>query len=130
MAMQLQQVVRLLDVENHQLRDEVARLSKMARERSYHARRVRLALDDALLLATWLVAGIHPTRRYARLHGVTQRRWQNALALLRMARVVVRRRRWAVDDLATIERRLTQAAQRAIADTRAYRLHLNRHGTR
>jgi hypothetical protein len=94
--MQLQQVVRLLDVENHQLRDEVARLAKLARERSYHARRVRLALDDALLLA----------------------------------RVVVRRRRWAVDDLATIERRLTQAAQRAMTDARAYRLHLNRHGTR
>jgi hypothetical protein len=124
------QVTSYLDIENHQLRDEVARLSKLAKERSYHARRVRLAYEDAMLLALWMVAGIHPSRRYARMHGVTQRRWQNALALLRMARVVVRRRRWTVADTDTIERRLGQAAQRAQADARAYRLYLNRHGVR
>jgi hypothetical protein len=124
------QVTSYLDIENHQLRDEVARLSKLAKERSYHARRVRLAYEDAMLLALWMGAGIHPSRRYARMYGVTQRRWQNALALLRMARVVVRRSYWTVADTDTIERRLTQAAGRAIADINAYRLHLNRHGVR
>jgi hypothetical protein len=133
--MDREQFIRLLDVENHQLRDEVARLSKLARERSYHARRVRLALDDALLLATWLVAvfwaaGIIPSRRYARVKGITQNRWQNALALLRMARVAVGHRRWATDSLADIERRLVAARDRAIENPDSFWARLPRHGRR
>jgi hypothetical protein len=128
--MQAQQIIRLLDVENHQLRDEVARLAKIARERSYHARRVRLAYDDAMLLAVFWAAGIIPSRRYARVKGITQNRWQNALALLRMARVAVGHRRWATDSLADIERRLVAARDRAIENPDSFWARLPRHGRR
>jgi hypothetical protein len=126
--MQAQQIIKLLDVENHQLRDEVARLARAAKERSYHVRRVKLALDDALLLALFQASGIAPSRRYARLKSMSQNRWQNAMALLRMARVVVRRRHWATDNLADIEKRLGVAAKRAIDHPDAYWARLIKHG--
>lgn len=81
-------------------------------------------------MATWWAAGIIPSRRFARLHNVTQNRWQNAVALLRMARVIVGPRRWATADMALIESRLEKARIRALEQPEAFWGRLNRHGRR
>ena len=76
-----------------ELSHEVTQLRKKLGERGRHAGRVRLAYSDGLLLAQWRSAGIMPSRDFARRHGMTQRRWQNAVGLLRMARVITDYRR-------------------------------------
>ena len=64
---------------------------------------------------------------FARRHGMTQRRWQNAVGLLRMARVITDYRRWVITDLASIEQRLELAKCRAIEAPESYQARLNRH---
>lgn len=119
-ARHAEQTIRELRYENTQLRKKLG-------ETSRHAARVRLAYKDALLLAQWRAVGIMPSRTYARRHDITQRRWQNAIALLRMARVITDYRRWAITDLASIEQRLDVAKARAITQPESYRARLNRH---
>lgn len=116
--------------ELEQLRQENARLSKALGEATYHSRRVQLAYEDALLLAQWRAIGIIPSRRYAKHHKMSQRRWQNALALLRMARIVVGHRRWSTDEVALIEKRLESARGRAAEMPESFFSRLNRHGRR
>lgn len=111
-----------------QLREENTYLRNRLHESNRHRKRIELAYEDALLMAGWRVAGIIPSRRYAELHQITQRRWQNAVALLRMARVIVRRRHWATDAMAVIEKRLEQAKTKALNDRELFFLRLNRHG--
>lgn len=115
------QAVRLLELETHELRQELGRLRNTLAERDSHARRIRQAHQDALLLALWAAAGVPPSRRYARRHNITESRWENATALLRLARVLTGHRRWATRDAATIEARLERAAQQAIDTPAAYR---------
>lgn len=110
-----------------ELRYEVTQLRKRLGERGRHAARVRRAYTDGILLAQWRSAGIMPSREFARRHGMTQRRWQNAVGLLRMARVVVDYRRWTITDLATIEARLDIASARAIEAPESFKARLNRH---
>lgn len=57
-----------------------------------HQNRVEEAYKDALMLAAWRANGIIPSRRYASLYGISQNRFENAVGLLRLARIVVRRR--------------------------------------
>lgn len=116
--------------ELEQLQQENAKLSKALGEATYHSRRVQLAYEDALLLAQWRSAGIIPSRRYAKYHKMSQRRWQNAVALLRMARIVVGHRRWSTDEVPLIEKRLEQAKIKAQNDQQLFFLRLNRHGRR
>ena len=115
------QAIRLLELETHELRQELGRLRNTLAERDSHARRIRQAKEDALLLALWAAAGIPPSRRYARRHNVSETRWENATALLRLARVLTGHRRWATRDAATIEARLERAAQTAIEAPASYR---------
>ncbi len=126
--MNLEQQVKYLELEVRKLQAERARLSKALQETSRHGRRVQRAYEDALLLAMWRSSGIIPSRRYAKLHRFTQNRWQNAQALLRMARVIQGHRRWATDNLAVIEKRLETAKQTALASREAFFARLNRHG--
>ncbi|MCL4863792.1 MAG: hypothetical protein KJZ93_30580, partial [Caldilineaceae bacterium] len=115
------QAVRYLEAENYQLRQELGRLHNTLAERDSHARRIRQAKEDGLLLALWAAAGIPPSRAYARRHNISQPRWEHAMALLRLARVLTGHRRWVTRDAATIEARLERAAQQAIDTPGAYR---------
>lgn len=115
------QELHYLEIENSQLRADNARLRNVLAERDGHARRIKRAHQDALLLALWAGAGIPPSRRFAGRHKMSERRWENAVALLRMARILTGNRRWATRDAAIIEARLETAAQRATESETAYR---------
>ena len=119
-----------LEIENARLQSENTQLRKRLAESNRHAQRVERAYEDALQLAMWHAVGIVPSRRYAATHGIGQRAWQNAIALLKLARVVVRHRHWAATDAASIESRLAKAKGAALEDPDRYRLRLNRHGRR
>lgn len=119
-ARHAEQRIRELTHENTQLRKRLG-------ERGRHAGRVRRAYSDALLLAQWRAVGIMPSREFARRHGMTQRRWQNAVGLLRMARVITDYRRWQITELATIEQRLELARERAIETPASYHARLVAH---
>lgn len=125
--MRAEQELRILRMEYDCIQAENTRLRKIAQERNRHAKRVALAYRDALQLALWMQGGILASRRYAALHRMSQRRWQNAIGLLRVARVVVGHRRWATCDILTIEPRLCNARQYAIDNPAAYHARLNRH---
>lgn len=114
------QAIRYLEIENHELRRENGRLAKRIADERHHVRRVEQAYRDALLLALWAGAGIHPGRRYASMQGMSERQWENATALLRLARVLTGNRRWVTRDTATIEARLQKAARTAIEAEQAY----------
>lgn len=122
-----QQVRVYHEQEIRELRHENAQLHRRLGETSRHARRVGQAYKDALLLASWRAVHIFPSRDYAKHKGISQRHWQNAVALLRLARVVDGRR-WRVTELATIEQRLDVAKKRAIEAPDAFRARLPRHG--
>lgn len=101
---------------------ELAILRDKLRECNRHARRIEQAYEDALLLASWTINETHPSRsRAARLGQVTQRRWENAVALLRMARVITRHRHWTTNNQETIRSKLEQARIRAIETPDAFR---------
>jgi len=120
-----------LQLEIAELKAENTRLRKKLKENSRHARRVEKAYQDALLLASFAQVRIYPSRSYCLYkEQMPQRRWQNAIALLRLARVINGSRKWSVTDLATIGLRLETARQRAIEQPEAYRARLPRHGTR
>lgn len=126
--MNAEQHIKYLKLELAKTRAEAAQLRKKVGENSRHARRIQKAYDDALLLAMWRVSGIIPSRSYTKQQGMSQNRFQNATALLKMGRVIVRHRHWAIKDLAIIEQRLVAARQRALDDPELFFLRLNRHG--
>jgi len=128
--MNAEQHIKYLELELTKVKAEAAQLRKKLGENSRHARRVQKAYEDALLLAMWRVSGIIPSRSYTKQQGISQNRFQNATALLKMARVIVRHRHWEVKDLAIIEQRLTTARQRALDDPELFFLRLNHHGRR
>ena len=118
---------RYLTQEIRELRAENTALRKKLGETNRHARRVARAYQDALLLATWRAAHIAPSRSYAAHHKMSQRRWQNAIGLLRLARVITGHRRWVTTDLSLVEARLAVARQRAIETPDTFKARLNGH---
>ena len=116
-----------LELELLRLREENAQLRKALRVNGRHARRIQRAFDAALLLATWHVGHLDTSRDFARSMGMPQRQWENGIALLKLARVV-NGRRWRVHDLATIERALQRAQDRAMETPESYFAWCNRHG--
>jgi hypothetical protein len=129
-GLSLAQQVRYLEIDLLKARQENTALRKALHQNSRHVRRVEKAYEDALLLAAWRSSGIIPSRRYAKQYGLTQNRWQNAMALLKLARVVERQRRWVTEDPAVAEKKLEKAKARAMADPQLFFLRLNRHGRR
>lgn len=120
-----------LMVENDDLRAENAQLRKRLHENARTTKRIEQAYKDAMLLSHWKTTFVHPGRDYAaRVGGMSQRRWQNAIGLLKLARVVVRRRHWTTDEVAVVEVRLSKAKAVALADPQRFFLRLNRHATR
>jgi hypothetical protein len=123
----LEQKFKYLEVDMLKLREENTRLRKTLRENGRHARRVERAYQDALLLATWRAAGIIPSRRYAKRFEMTQFRYESACGLLKLARIIQRQRAWVTEDLATMERKLAVARDKAIEDPALFFLRLNKH---
>ena len=120
--------IRDLELQNHLLRAEVTRLAKLAGERSKHARRVTRAYNDAILLAGLRAGGQRTSRPHmVEEHGFTQNRWENACALLRLARVLTRHRHWRTLDLERIGSALEDARLVAMEQPTAFRARLNRH---
>ena len=125
-----EQKIKYLEVELTQVKREATRLRKTLHENSRHARRIQRAYQDALLLVTFRVAGIIPSRRFVRLHEVSQHRYENALGLLRMARIIQRNRHWIMIDVATAEGRLARARNNAIEYPDSFFCRLNKHHLR
>lgn len=92
-----------------------------------HQTRIETAYTDALMLAMWRANGIIPSRRYAAIYGMTQNRFENAIGLLRMARIIERHRTWATDDLAAIKARLKRAKEHALEVPDAFFARLTDH---
>lgn len=126
--MNTDQQLRYLELENAKLRAEAAQLRKKLGENSRHAKRINRAYEDALLFAMWRVSGIMPSRDYAKEQGISQNRYMNAMALLKMARVVIRHHTWEIKDLAVIEQRLNGARQRALEDRAVFLMRHPRYG--
>ena len=125
--MQSETKLRLAETELKKLQQENAKLRKRLGERSRHARRVDRAYHDALLLAQLHIGYAPTSRQFAGHASISQRRWQNAMALLKMARLHDGRT-WLHHDLLTVESRLDSAKDKAVATPEAYFARLNRHG--
>ena len=95
--------------------------------RKRHTNRIEIAYHDALTLAVWRCNGIIPSRRYASIYGITQNRYENAIGLLRMARVIEKHRTWTVEDLKIIKARLKSAKDMALEIPEAYHARLCEH---
>lgn len=124
------QRIQYLELELTKVRREAATLRKKLGVANKHYRRVDQAYEDALLLATWKAAGIHPSREYAKRYGITQNRFENARGLLRLARIIFSRRRWVTANLEHIEERLRTAREKALESPDSYKARLNRHAGR
>ena len=92
-----------------------------------HRLRVETAYQDALMLSLWRSQGIIPSRRYASIYGITQNRFENAIGLLRMARIVIGHRKWMTEDLSTIKMNLKRAKDYALEVPEAYHARLSEH---
>jgi len=114
------------ELELRRLREENTRLRKALRINGRHGRRIQRALDSALLLSIWHVAYAGTSRLDCTARGMSQRQWENGMALLRLARVI-ERGRWRVHDLAAIEERLRAAQDRACEAPEAFFARLPRH---
>lgn len=106
---------------------ELARLRRRVNEHGAHGKRVQRAYRDALLLAELAIAYLPTTRPFAEEHaGITHARWENARALMKLARVH-NGRHWLVHDLATIERQLSKAVETSMQTPEAFKARLPKH---
>jgi hypothetical protein len=109
-----------LELELRRLQSENAKLRAALKENGRHARRIQRAYDCALLLAQWHLAYLPTDRAFAKQHGMAQRQFQNAMALLKLGRICDQSGRWRYHDLATIEALLADARIAANAAPDAY----------
>ncbi len=108
-------------------RAELARLRRRLNENGAHGKRVDRAYHDALLLAGFHIGYLPTTRAYAyETAGITNGRWENARALLRLAKVH-NGRRWLMADLMAIEAALSKAKEVALDAPNAFRGRLPKH---
>jgi len=122
--------VRHLWIENERLRGENERLrGKLQIRDGRHEKRITRAYAAALALAELHIAYLPTTRDQAQACGLTQRQFENGIALLRMARVV-EGRRWMLHDLAGIDARLRVARGKALDCPESFRAWLPAHALR
>lgn len=107
-------------LELKRLQAENAKLRAALKANGRHARRISRAHDAALLLATWHLAYLPTSREFAAQNGMGQRQWQNAMALLKLAKIVDVRGRWLLHDLDTISAKLDDAVIAANSAPDAY----------
>ena len=127
MTLPADQQIRLLESQLRVANAELARLRRRLGEKGAHSKRLDRAYSDALLLAELHLAFLPTSRAFARERvAMTHNHWENAMALLRLARCY-NRRHWVEHDLATIEERLAKAKQTALETPDAYRARLPKH---
>lgn len=122
--------ILLLENELDRLRRDNARLRRNAKKRAAYIERINRAHGDALHFTIHMAngQGIRPTREYcAERLGIGRRRWQAAIALLRLARLFGGRRWIETTDQTAVER-LDRARQIALEDPTAFRSRLPKHG--
>ena len=119
--------VKALELELDATKRNLADARRKLKERGRHADRIRQAHVDSLVMAAHHVAYLNTTRRAAaELGAITQRRWEGAIGLMRLANCH-NGDRWLIHDLAEITTRLEKAAQTALDCPSAYFARLNRH---
>ena len=122
-----EQQIKVLQSELRLANAEIARLRRRLNEDGVHGKRVRRAYSDALLLAEFAIGYLPTTRTFAAHHaGMTHVRWENARALLKLARVH-NGKRWLFHDLATIEAALDNAVEKSMETPEAFRARLPKH---
>ena len=114
----------MLETEVMKLRHENSQLRKAARDGGGYRGRISRAYQDALQLAVYHM-GFENTGRAVSVDslGLTKRRWENAIALLKLAKLH-NGRRWKSYDLVEIEQKLEQAKATALACPWLYRVQL------
>jgi len=115
--------ISALRVEVERLRAENAKLHRNAKRQASFIAKVERAHADALLFLSLRVGGITPSREYAATLGIGRRRWQWAMALLKLAKLV----NHDPTDPAVVER-LESAKGEALANQLALKVRLTRHG--
>lgn len=116
--------ISALRVEVERLRAENAKLHRNAGRQSAFIAKIERAHADAVLFLSLRVGGITPSREYcAGTLGIGRRRWQWAMALLKLAKLVSH----DPTDPAVIER-LEAAKADALANQLALKVRLTRHG--
>lgn len=122
--------ILLLQNEVERLRRDNLRLRRNAKKRAAYTERINRAHGDALHFAIHMAngQGIRPTREYcAERLGIGRRRWQAAIALLRIARLFGGRR-WVETTDQIAADRLSVARQTALDNPQAFYSRLPGHG--
>lgn len=123
------QLITSLELEIRRLRAETAQLRHRLGERNRHARRVQRAAEDARLLLLFRAGGCPTSLGHASQQaGMSRRRWEAAIALLRMARLLDYDWSWSLGSDADNETALSRAAGRAIANRSSFLMRLAKHG--
>lgn len=123
--------IEQLETANNELAAENAKLRKRLHENSKHTHRVERAYKDAVQLALWAKGYIRPTQRFAERYAMKRRRWQNAIALLRLAGIVKEAPGygWIIHDPNEIAWRVDWARRKALESRQDFISHLGRHAT-
>lgn len=121
-----EQRIAYLEIENTQLRSEATRLRKALMENSRHAKQIERAYSAAMLLAVHHIGYGETSRREAmRVLSLSQRQWENGIALLKIARVH-NGLRFLTHDLPTLEAKLANARKWALETPAAFKARLPR----
>ena len=121
------QQLRVLESELRVANAEIAKLRRRANENGAHGKRLDRAYRDGLLLGELHIAYLPTSRTFAHERaGIKHNRWENAIALLRLARCH-NGKHWLVHDLATIEEKLAKAKAQALETPEAFRARLPKH---
>ena len=116
--------IKALRVEVERLRTENAKLHRNAGRQSAFIGKLRRAHDDAVLFLSLRAGGITPSREYcADTLGIGRRRWQWAMALLRLAKLINR----DPADPASLDL-LERAKSEALDNPLSLKVRLTRHG--
>jgi len=122
--------VRALELELDATKRNLSDARRKLKEKGRHADRIRQAHVDSLIMASHHAAYLNTTRRAAaELGAITQRRWEGAMGLMRLANVH-NGDKWLIHDLAEITSRLEKAAQTALDCPSAYWSRLSKHANR
>jgi hypothetical protein len=122
-----EQRIRYLEIELGKAKTEATKLRKTLKENSRQARIIDKAYEDALLLVFWRSIAIRPSRRFAATYGITQPRWEHAIALLRLARLIQGKGRWSTVAATVMEQKLAKARDKALEDHELFFLRHTRH---
>ena len=109
-------------------RDELAQLRRRLHENDRHGRRVRRAHEDALQMAAFHISGLPTSIGYMLSHGLTRRRWENARALLMLAKVH-NGDKWIQRETNIINGSLSYAATLATERPGEFKANLSRHAS-